>query len=308
MVVCMFKIQDSKLLTNRDSTPRDSYDYKRCDACPPGTYTEQAGMTTCLSCLEPDVNANIVFENGLRRGASSFFECKQSSTCYPGFERKGLTGSHTIEVFGHNGFSSTASNQDLWHYETYGVLECTPCTVGHFEENQICKPCLSNEYQLETGKTRCDACAPGKIVSRVTETPLQYDDPVCQYCTKVPEVTLDDGSTNFDPRGFFYTILDNSATWPQSGYEVHNTLDICKPCAPGRYHDGVFDPLQLFGGGLCKECNGNAGQYQDEIGQTRKMCPAGFNGFTDVSMTVPWPIPGTADQELTLIPDGPTYC
>ena len=197
--------------------------------CPPGTYQDQAGKSTCKSCPSDTFN-NI---------AGAPF-CPFDATSCP-------TGTY-------------ASGTDT---------VCDLCGAGKYnnQTNQTaCKSCAAGEYQNEEGKASCNNdCASPMVITldaRCIDNRVNgdacpsgtYQDEIGQYYCKTC------ANSTYSDVGASSCLLD-STTCPAGTYDS-GTDTVCDSCGAGKYNDQTSQTSKSV---ACKSCA--AGKYQNEEGQ-----------------------------------------
>ena len=267
--------------------------------CPPGTYQDEYGQTSCKSCTA----------GYSPHGASS---CDYTATTCPA----GTYATGTAECAACTGDTYSTAGASSCEYttcpagtEATGTAACEACPSGTYQDEDgqtTCKACAAGFYQQVTGQGECTLCENGKYHDLTGQTSAAVcktcrgvtndDRTVCSQKPVYPEKTngqCSEGSSitsvaecNQAAAALGWRSgagLRTLSTYPPgcvlhiSGVLVYNTLttstmpcsswDNCAcsiTCQPGTYQDAVNQTT-------CKACA--AGKYQPEEGQAEcKSC------------------------------------
>jgi len=265
--------------------------------CPPGTYQDEVGQTSCKTCADGEYRSE---------GA-----CK---TCEFGTYGEGECPCPN----GNPGNGNHCENPYL------------PCSIGQYD-NGVCENCPVGKYQDQVGQGSCKTCGFGRYQDQEGMSECKTCDGDCggweviEVTTGTCDYSLS-SSTECESAlailgGNYYVVVDNSLrptgcykSWSGSGYfnkaNTEVTCDIyscicttmatcvpgkyrdqtdnsCKSCASGRYQH-QYNQVSCIDGSICQSgtylnnTSDNSctvcpnGYYQDEDGQERcTKCPAG---------------------------------
>jgi hypothetical protein len=122
-----------------------------CLACPLGSFTSAASLTTCQPC-----------ENGFYASSNGSSSC---NSCVPG------TWSHrntTLQV----GASTCSACAQGTYTSSFSQSSCQSCPIGEYVPTQgstSCLKCPAGQYQSMTGSTYCSNCTSGNFIDDTVE-------------------------------------------------------------------------------------------------------------------------------------------
>jgi hypothetical protein len=241
--------------------------------CPPGTYRDQTGQSTCKSC--PSDTYSIA-------GASS---CPFDATSCP-------TGTYA---------SGTATVCDSCGTGKYN--DATKQT----SESVACKSCVAGEYQNEVGKASCTSCPTGTYASGAATVcdPCgtgKYNDQTSQTSESSCKDNCNAGS---------YINSDKSACLNciEGQYQDQNDQSSCKQCVNGKYSDQINQRSNSTckecetakfndetGASSCKMCE--SGTYNDQTGQAICKTDCSFGSVIPPNKTMCYNCPAGQFQDV----------
>jgi hypothetical protein len=247
--------------------------------CPPGSYAEQAGQSTCTRCAagrfssaSGSSTAEVcsgcpVGKYVATTGASACYSCPTGNIC----PVKGLAiykeclGGTYQDMPGETKCKDCPAGR--WQ-DREGSATCTLCDPGYYNaeqgaaEHSMCYPCEEGKYSLQAGSANCQECGKDTYTNQLGQVQCRP----CKVGYTTEGVTTSGlGATRCEmkeqpcPAGYYQIIAaDDSIT--------------CDICANGTYSTD---------GSKCTDCK--AGSYSSEEGSSFcELCPPGKAGTYSV--------------------------
>jgi len=253
-----------------------------CEQCPPGSYSNQEGMTSCIACPVGTFN-------------DRFGESRECIACI-----QGTYAMREGQIVCDDCPAGTYGDE-------MGLIQCKECVNGTFSNetrrtspcSEVCDP-LKNLYS-GMGASVCLECDDGYVNSEVQcvgcGLGMYAEAPVCKICPPgsinnithrgvgVNETCLKCLDTEYTPdiangkmcisvrEGYQVSIDKRSEVACQIGYFRNNQSTRCIQCPAGSFSSSV-------GNSVCSQCP--SGKYQDRTGES--FCATCLSGYVSINV------------------------